>query len=535
MDLKKMFRIRSLPLHSCYKCVSASAEKLREKMAFFESLLQFSSTGTLLGALLLLLVLYLLSTGSKSQKEGKEPPGPKPLPLLGNLLTLDLTRAFDTFFELSKTYGNIFQVSLGPKKTVVLVGYKTVKEALVNHAEEFGERDIGASFRIMNDEHGIVFSNGENWKEMRRFALSNLRDFGMGKRGSEEKIIEEIQYLKGEFDKFEGKPFDTTQPVNYAVSNIISSIVYGSRFEYTDPQFTEMVDRANENVRVSGSTSMMLYNIFPWLGPFLKNKKIILHNILQNRQQMMNLINGLLDTLNPHDRRGFVDSFLIRKQSEEKSGKKDSYFHQENLMMSVTNLFVAGTDTTGTTLRWGLMLMAKYPHIQDRVHEEIDRVIGGRQPVVEDRKKLPYTDAVIHETQRLANIVPLSLPHVTSCDVTFNGYFIKKGTTVIPLLMSVLKDPSEWEKPNSFYPEHFLDEKGQFVKRDAFMPFSAGRRVCLGESLARMELFLFFTSLLQSYRFTTQPGVSGDDLDLKGVVGITLNPSPHKLCAIRRS
>ncbi|XP_042573508.1 cytochrome P450 2K1-like isoform X3 [Cyprinus carpio] len=455
--------------------MSAGAQKLREKMSVVESLLQFSSTGTLLGALLFLLVLYLLSSGSESQKEGKEPPGPKPLPLLGNLLTLDLTRPFDTFFELSKTYGNIFQVFLGPRRTVVLVGYKTVKEALVNHAEEFGDRDIVPGFRIMNDEHGIIFSNGENWKEMRRFAISNLRDLGMGKRGSEEKIIEEIQYLKGEFDKFEEKPFDTTRPVNYAVSNIISSIVYGSRFEYTDPRFTETVDRANENVRISGSISML------------------------------------------------------------KSGKKDSYFHEENLMVSVANLFVAGTDTTGTTLRWGLMLMAKYPHIQDRVQEEIDRVIGGRQPEVEDRKKLPYTDAVIHETQRLANIVPLNLPHMTSCDVTFNGYFIKKGTTVVPLLTSVLKDPSEWEKPNSFYPEHFLNEKGQFVKRDAFMPFSAGRRVCLGESLARMELFLFFTSLLQSYRFTTPPGVSGDELDLKGVVGITLNPSPHKLCAIRRS
>ncbi|XP_016328967.1 cytochrome P450 2K1-like isoform X2 [Sinocyclocheilus anshuiensis] len=504
-------------------------------MSVVESLLQFSSTGTLLGALLMLLVLYLLSSGSKSQKEGKEPPGPKPLPLLGNLLTLDLTRPFDTFFELSKSYGNIFQVFLGPKKTVVLVGYKTVKEALVNHAEEFGDRDIAPSFRIMNDEHGIIFSNGENWKEMRRFALSNLRDFGMGKRGSEEKIIEEIQYLKGEFNKFEEKPFDTTQPVNYAVSNIISSIVYGSRFEYTDPQFTEMVDRANENVRVSGSASMMIYNIFPWLGPILKNKRIIVNNIVQSRQQMMKLINGLLETLNPQDRRGFVDSFLIRKQNDEQSGKKDSYFHEENLMMSVTDLFIAGTDTTGTTLRWGLMLMAKYPHIQDRVQEEIDRVIGGRQTVVEDRKKLPYTDAVIHETQRLANIVPMNLPHMTSCDVTFNGYFIKKGTIVVPLLTSVLKDPSEWAKPNSFYPEHFLDETGQFIKRDAFMPFSAGRRVCLGESLARMELFLCFTSLLQSYRFTTPPGVSGDELDLKGIVGITLNPSPHKLCAIRRS
>ncbi|XP_067237353.1 cytochrome P450 2K1-like isoform X2 [Chanodichthys erythropterus] len=504
-------------------------------MAVVESMLNFSSTGTLLAAFLLLMFLYRLTCDSRSQKEGEiEPPGPKPLPLLGNLLSLDLTRPFDTLCELSRTYGNVYQVFLGPKKVVVLVGHKTVKEALVNYADEFGERDITPGFRIVTDGHGILFSNGENWKEMRRFALSNLRDFGMGKRGSEDKIIEEIQYLKGEFDKFEGTPFDTTHPVNYAVSNIISSIVYGSRFEYTDPRFTEMVDKANENIRISGSASMMLYNTFPWLGPFLNSKRIIVRNVLKNRAEVTKLINELLETLNPQDLRGFVDSFLIRKQSDEQSGKKDSRFYQENLLVIVGNLFAAGTDTTGTTLRWALMLMAKYPQIQDRVQDEIDGVIGGRQPVVDDRKKLPYTDAVIHETQRLANIVPMNLPHKTSCDVHFNGYFIKKGTPVIPLLTSVLKDPSEWEKPNSFYPEHFLDEKGQFVKRDAFMPFSAGRRVCLGESLANMELFLFFTSLLQSYRFTTPPGVSGDDLDLKGIVGITLNPSPHKLCAIRR-
>ncbi|XP_065109227.1 cytochrome P450 2K1-like [Paramisgurnus dabryanus] len=504
-------------------------------MAVVETLLQFSSSGTLLAALLVFLVLYVLSSNSKSHKEGEDPPGPKPLPLLGNLLTLDLERPFDTLCELSKTYGNVFQVFFGPSKVVVLTGYKTVKEALVNRAEEFGDRDIQPAFKLLGDNHGILFANGESWKEMRRFALTNLRDFGMGKRGCEDKIVEEIQYLKEEFEKFQGKAFDTTQPVNYAVSNIISSIVYGSRFEYTDPRFRAMVDRANENVRLGGSASLQLYNMFPWLGPFLNSKKAILKNALNNKESIKQLISELLETLNPQDSRGFVDSFLIRKQSDEKSNKKDSYFHQDNLLLCVLNLFVAGTDTTGTTLRWGLMIMAKYPHIQDRVQEEIDRVIGGRQPMVDDRKNLPYTDAVIHEVQRLANIVPMNLPHTTSCDVNFNGYFIKKGTTVIPLLTSVLRDESVWKKPHSFYPEHFLDEKGTFIKNDAFMPFSAGRRICLGESLARMELFLFFTSLLQIFRFTPPPGVSGDELDLKGIVGITLNPSPHKLCAVKRS
>ena len=139
-----------------------------------------------------------------------------------------------------------------------------------------------------------------------------------------------------------------------------------------------------------------------------------------------------------------------------------------------------------------------------------------------------------------------------------------QGTTVYPLLTSVLYDESEWEKPNTFHPAHFLDKDGKFVKRDAFMPFSAGlwaealissvisflavsftctlfflsffyltgRRICLGEGLARMELFIFFTTIMQRFRFTPPPGVSEDDLDLTPRVGFTLNPSPHELCAV---
>ncbi|XP_044025010.1 cytochrome P450 2K1-like isoform X2 [Siniperca chuatsi] len=486
-------------------------------MGILDLFLQSSSSVSLLGALVVLLLVYLVSSFSfSSQEYGKEPPGPRPLPVLGNLLQLDLKRPYNTLLE----------------KVVVLAGYKTVKEALVNYADEFGDRDPMQIVHEFTQGNGVVWSNGDSWKEMRRFALTNLKDFGMGKKACEDKIIEECDYLIEVFKKFKGEAFDTTQPIHYAVSNIICSMVYGSRFEYDDPVFTSLVDRTNRNNQLLGTPSVQMYNMFPWVGKWFAGKKEVQKLFAANRKQNLQLFSRLKETLNPQMSRGFVDAFLVRKQNLEESGITNSHFHNENLLMTVINLFAAGTETTATTLRWGLLLMAKYPKIQDQVQEELSRVIGSRQVQVEDRKNLPFTDVVIHETQRLANIAPMALPHKTSQDIVFQGHFIKKGTTVYPLLTSVLYDESEWERPHTYYPAHFLDKDGKFVKRDAFMPFSAGHRICPGESLARMELFIFFTTLLQRFRFTPAPGVSEDELDLTPRVGLSLNPSPHKLCAV---
>ncbi|XP_049445405.1 cytochrome P450 2K1-like [Epinephelus fuscoguttatus] len=500
-------------------------------MEIFDVFLQSSSSVSLFGALVVLLLVYFFSSSSfSSEDDSKEPPGPKPLPLLGNLLQLDLMRLYNELLKLSKNYGSVFTIYLGPKKVVVLAGYKTVKEALVNYADEFGERDPSLIQLDTYRDHGVIQSNGELWKEMRRFAITNLRDFGMGKSACEDKIIEETGYLIEVFKKFKGEAMDTTSSVNCAVSNIICSIVYGSRFEYDDPVFTSMVAQTNKRIQLMGSASIQMYNLFPWIFKWAGNRREIQQITAFTKKNNLELFSRLKETLNPQMCRGFVDAFLARMQSLEESGIMNSHFNNQNLMATVIQLFAAGTETTATTLRWGLLLMAKYPQIQDQVQEELSRVIGSGQVRVKDRRNLPFTDAVIHETQRLATIVP-TVARRTSQDVTFQGHFIKKGTTVCPLLASVLYDESEWENPHSFYPPHFLDKDGKFVKREAFLAFSAGRRVCLGESLARMELFIFFTTLLQHFRFTPPPGVSEDELDLTPCVGFTLIPKPHKLCA----
>ncbi|GLD57003.1 cytochrome P450 2K1-like isoform X1, partial [Lates japonicus] len=444
-------------------------------MGTIDVFLQSSSSVSLLGVLVVLLLVYLIPSSSFSvQRDGNEPPGPRPLPVLGNLLLLDLRKPYYTLLQLSKKYGSVFTVYLGPKKVVVLAGHKTVKEAPVNYAEEFGEREPITTVKEAKLENGVLWANGDSWKELRRLTLTNLRDFGMGKKVCEDKIIEECHHLTEVFKKFKGEAFDTSQPVNCAVSNIICSMVYGSRFEYDDPEFTSMVDRTTKSIQLVGTPAMQLYNIFPKIGKwFFPAREEIRSLSTANTNQNIKLLNHLKETLNPQMCRGFADAFLVRQQQLEESGITDSHFHNANLLMTVTNLFTAGTETTSTTLRWALLLMAKYPEIQNQVQEELSRVIGSCQVQVEDRKNLPFTDAVIHETQRLANIAPMALPHRTSRDVTFQGHFIKKGTTVYPLLTSVLYDESEWERPHSFYPAHFLDKDGKFVKRDAFMPFSA--------------------------------------------------------------
>ncbi|XP_026209682.1 cytochrome P450 2K1-like [Anabas testudineus] len=500
-----------------------------------EDLFQSTSTSNvLLGAGFALLVVTFLYSSVSSPNKRKEPPGPRPLPLVGNLLQVDLKRLDSSLFDLSKKYGPVFTVHFGFKKVVVLAGYETVRKALVNHAVEFGDREVTPLFYDFNKGHGILFTNGNTWREMRRFALTTLRDFGMGKRLIEGKIIEEIQYLIKEFERHEGKAFSIAQLSNYASSNIIYAIMFGKRFEYKDPVFQAIVDRDHESILLTGSAPIMLYNLFPWLGPYIPAWRKLMKNVEINRAEIRSKIEDLKKSWDPDVCGNFVDAFMTHRQHLEDSEIKSSQFSDDNLLYSVMNLLAAGSDTLGNTLQWSLLLMAKYPHIQNQVQEELSRVVGSRQVRVEDRKNLPYTDAVIHESQRLVNIVPMAIPHKTSRDVTFEGYFIKEGTTVIPLLTSVLHSESEWESPHTFNPSHFLDKEGKFIRRDAFMPFSAGRRACLGEGLARMEIFLFFTFLLQRFRFTPPPGVTEDELDLTPVVGFTLTPLPQELCVLIR-
>ncbi|XP_068605728.1 cytochrome P450 2K1-like [Brachionichthys hirsutus] len=497
----------------------------------FEDLLQSSTSVSLLVVAGVLLGLHLVYSAFCSKENTRAPPGPKPLPLLGNLLQLDFKRLDISLLNLSKKYGSVFTVYFGSKKVVVLAGYKTVKQALVDQDEDFGERSVSPIFNDINKGYGIVFSNGITWQEMKPFALTALRSLET-KGLTEEKIIEECHQLIKSFQQYNGKAFDNSRTLACAAINIISALTFGRRYEYTDPVLQAMVDQDLLSISHLKSTSIQMYNIFPWLGPFIKNRRDLVKGAEIKKEESERIIADLKETLIPGKTRCYVDEFLIHRSKLEESEIRHSQYNDVSLVHCVRNLFQTGTITAENKIKWSLLLMAKYPRIQDQVQEELRRVVGRRQVRVWDRKYMPYTDAVLHEIHRFANIIPMAVPHRTSRDVTFQGYFIKKGTTVFPLLTSVLFDESEWENPHTFNPSRFLDKDGKLIRKDAFLPFSAGRRVCLGEGLARMELFLFLTSLLQQFRFTPPPGVTEDEMDLTPVAGVVLHPSPYELCAV---
>ncbi|XP_054851607.1 cytochrome P450 2W1 [Eublepharis macularius] len=490
------------------------------------ALLGPSVTLVLLALLVLATLLYLRNSVRPSPNL---PPGPPPLPLFGNLHIINIKRQDKSFMKLSEKYGPVFTVHLGFQKVVVLTGYEAVKEALLSNTDEFLDRPPIPIFYRIQHGNGVFFSSGELWKATRRFTMSSMRDLGVGKKLIEGRILEELHHLIELIKSFKGEPFKL-RTFNTAPTNITFAILFGDRFDYADPTFVTLLRLIDEVMSLLGSPFLHLFNFYPFLGFLLKPHKMILRKVEEVCVILKKHIQASKQTINANNLRSYTDALLFRQQEE--MNKAKNTFHDEHVLAAVLDLVMAGTETTSTTLQWAVLLMMKYPKIQCKVQEEIKTVLeSGRLPTFEDRKCMPFANAVIHEVQRFVNLLP-HVPRCTAVDTHFRGYFIPKGTMVIPSLTSVLLDKTQWETPDQFNPNHFLDADGNFVKKEAFLPFSTGRRNCLGESLAKMELFLFFVGLFQRFTFRPPPGSTAFDLDMVAVPGFTMRPRPQSTCAV---
>ncbi|KAK3766166.1 hypothetical protein RRG08_025167 [Elysia crispata] len=481
-------------------------------------------------ALLLLIVTLCVILLVRSWLEHPQniPPLPaKPFPIVGHIpYMVDPRRKL---LEWRKTAGELFSVYFGSTLVVVISSHELLRETMVKQAEFFSDRHLGGILPVLNLPEGVVGSSGEVWKENRSLTLNLLRSFGMGKLEMAENIIEEVSAYLAEISKLSGEPLDPKLLTSRSVSNVICRFLIGKRFEYDDPAYARLLELYQQTVDLAKSSGLLHW--FPnlkYLPGDLFSHKRLMRNHTEFLAFSENVVQKVLDNEN-HDfnEDNFIASYWEEKKKREASGKPTN-LSRNNLLRCIGDLLTAGTETTTSTLLWFYLYMVHYPNIQDKIYEEIERETGGsRLPCVADKSKMNFLHATILEVQRISTVVPLSLLHRVSKECTVRGYTIPKDTMVIPHLDAVHFDEQIWGDPHTFRPERFLNDKGDVIQPEQFVVYSLGRRICVGEALARMELFLFVAMTCQ--RFKIKP-VNPDQLPpLTDTMGLTYPPTAFKV------
>ncbi|XP_037084458.1 methyl farnesoate epoxidase-like [Pollicipes pollicipes] len=458
-------------------------------------------------AVLLLLVTAFLWI-RRPQRPTNFPPGPPTFLIFGNLWTA-IESIRGQFLESIKHCRHEFGDILGfvlptGEKTVHICKFEDIKEACAMQEMSGRPNSFALLVRSFQQKLGVIFSEGPAWVEHRRFALRHLRDLGFGKNSMESTVLNEFEELSQEMKREIDSPMKVNFRFNLTVLNILWRLVADKRLESSDPKAQHYIATVNEFFTTIGPGNPM--NLAPWLrhiapewsgyAPLIRHRETtvgMFHEVVHEHRQT-------LDRSSPRD---FIDQFLLEM---EKPDAEARLFTERNLSIIGMDLFIAGMETTSTSLSWALLFMVKHPEVQSRVQREIDAVLGGIPPTYGDRMRMPYTEATLMEVMRRSKVIPGAAPHCALSDISFRGYTIPKGTTVIMHLHMVHMDPAYWGDPEAFRPDRFLHADGSVRRDERLIPFGIGKRFCLGETLARMEMFMLFTCLLQRFSFTAVPG-----------------------------
>ncbi|XP_061525665.1 cytochrome P450 1A1 [Phycodurus eques] len=467
-------------------------------------------------------------------------PGPKPLPIIGNVLQVG-TRPYLSLTAMSKRYGPVFKIQIGMRTVVVLSGSETVRQALIKQGEDFSGRPDLYTFRFINDGQSLAFSTDQAgvWRARRKLAYSALRSFatldGTSSQYScmlEEHICKEGEYLVKRLNnvmKADGS-FDPFRHIVVSVANVICGMCFGRRYDHDDQDLLGLVNLSNEFSQVVGSGNPADFIPALQFLPSTTMRTFVSLNARFN-DFVRKIVTDHYTTFNKDNIRDITDSLIDHCEDRKLDENSNVQVSDGKIVGIVNDLFGAGFDTISTALSWSVMYLVAYPEIQERLYQELKNKVGlHRTPLLSDKAILPFLESFILEVLRHSSFLPFTIPHCTTKDTSLNGFFIPKDTCVFINQWQINHDPEIWKDPSSFNPERFLSPDGTELNKqegEKVMIFGLGKRRCIGEVIARHEVFLFLAIIVQRLCFH---GTPGEPVDMTPEYGLTMK---HKRCQLR--
>lgn len=430
---------------------------------------------------------------------------------------------------MSRVYGDIITITFGSYTSIVLNSIESVRETLVKHSRVYAGRPQLYSLTKVRAGLGILFIDFcPKYERQRKLTIRSLHRSFYQTNQLDSILANEATKLLNEFSKYQEKPFNPKSFLRLVAANIILKSFFDADFEFSGDEPMKVVHMVDEFTKTSSPVNIS--DLIPWLqklpiGNFTKIKKMF-QEFIDMHQRFFSQTKAKRKVDFP---RSVTDALLDNLETYNKTlTDQESRITEKDLVYILADLVGAAFETIANTLSWALMFIAAHPDWQIVLQSELDAVVGKhRLPCLNDRDRLPNVNAALYEVLRMSCVVPISLPHSTTQRVRLRDFDIPKGTFVFVNLWAIHHDPKYWTSPYEFNPRRFLDENGEFVipKHQSFLPFSTGGRSCLGERLAKDEIFVFFAAILQRFRLR----LASNNLDFNGEYLLTLSPKPYQI------
>ncbi|XP_051133354.1 6,7,8-trihydroxycoumarin synthase-like [Andrographis paniculata] len=484
-------------------------------------------TISLLISILPIILIYLIMPRTTSTKT-LIPPGPPGLPLIGNLLQFrSRTNLHVHLWQLSNNYGPLMHMKLGPVPVLVVSSAELAKEVLKTQDSAFCSRANHLGLRKLSyDCANIAFSPySDYWREVKKITsvhLLNSKKNQSFRRIREDEVSRMIKRISAFAES--GKVIKFDEMITSVMSILLCRTAFSKRYD------EEGVDIRKFHGLLQDSQAMMSAFFVSDYFPLLSWIDKVCGSIRRLEKVWKKLDEFYQELINEHldpgrakineDQDDILD-VLIRLREGSSCSVELSWNSIKALLMDI---FIAGIDTTAASIVWTMTALMKSPNVMKKLQLEIRETLGQKNLVDEDElQKLPYLKAVINESLRLYPPAPLLVPRETMDKGILKGYEVEPKTIVYVNAWAIARDPENWDNPEEFLPERFLNSDIDVRGHDfRVIPFGSGRRICPGLFMATTSLELIVANLVYAFDWEFPEGVMPEDIDMDALPGLTM-------------